>query len=659
MFKLLRSAIATVTVLVPAMPAPQVSAASNPADPHWLKVVNDYRAQSGLPAVVESRAMSRNDYLHSCWMLHNGIAHDEVPGTPLYTAGGDQAGNASNVATSSGFDSTPKTMVDLWMSGPYHAIGILRTGVTTMGYGECHSSTAPRPGTAASLNVISGLTNVARKTPVTFPGNGATTRLSRFIAEFPNPLTPCGYSTAGLPLVALMPESVTSATSSLAGPFGPVTVCTLRKGLTGNQTADSLLGGENGVIVVPSAKLADGRYTATVRTNARTVTWSFTVNTTTPASTSSALTATTFPAGGFVPFGPKRVADSRTRTGLTTGRLAANIAQQVVLTGLPSGTSAVTANVAAVNPASAGQVTVWACDVPRPGVPTINVQPGVTQSTNITVPVGATGRLCAISTQPTDVTIDVTGAIAPAGKRLTLVQGRAYDSRLVKARMVAGSTRRIVVAGRAGVPAGSSAAALHVTAVTPSSAGSITVYPCSATVPGIVSATYQAGANKAATIHTALAADGSVCVFTSQAADIIVDVAGFYGSTGLATTPTEALRMVDTRDKNNNALTAGTAALGLVSNYRTEVKVVAGKVLPSATAVTFNVTTVGSTGGGHVKVWDCQSGVPSTSVMNYPAKVPSSASVTVATKQTGSVRTFCIMSSTDTHVVIDLVATHA
>ena len=88
-------------------------------DAPWLSVVNYYRAMAGLGPVVENAALSPGAYNHSCYMLWNGITHDETPGLPGYTTSGDTAGNNSNVAVSSGYDATDRNHIDLWMTGPF------------------------------------------------------------------------------------------------------------------------------------------------------------------------------------------------------------------------------------------------------------------------------------------------------------------------------------------------------------------------------------------------------------------------------------------------------------------------------------------------------------------------------------------------------------
>ncbi len=258
--------------------------AAGPAADDWLGIVNVYRTQSGLAPIANNPAWSSGAQNHSCWMLLNGIAHDETPGTPGYTADGDQAGNSGNVAVSSNSAATARSHIDLWMSGPFHAIGLLRPSLQQAAYGMCASPPNPTNTqwkSAATLDVVRGNTWGAPKpaSPVVFPGNGATTSLTRFVAESPDPRTFCGWGgqRVGLPLIALMPSNVTSASATLSGPAGPVPTCVLHKDNT-SGTASAILGGDNAVVVVPATPLTTGTYTVSVVSNGGTANWSFNVD---------------------------------------------------------------------------------------------------------------------------------------------------------------------------------------------------------------------------------------------------------------------------------------------------------------------------------------------------------------------------------------------
>ena len=142
--------------------------------------------------------MSAGAQLHSCYMLYNGITHDEVPGLTGYTPEGDAAGNSGNVAVSSAINTSARSHVELWMTGPFHAIGVLRPNLRSSGFGHCdlgrHTDVAFRRN---ARRASAGSSSAPRPSnPILFPGNGTTTNLDRFVVESPNPLTYCGWTGA-------------------------------------------------------------------------------------------------------------------------------------------------------------------------------------------------------------------------------------------------------------------------------------------------------------------------------------------------------------------------------------------------------------------------------------------------------------------------------
>ena len=216
--------IATTSTVVFADPSPPFI----PADADWLTTVNYYRQMSALAPVGVDVGFSDGAYKHSCYMLQNGISHDEIPGLPGYTPSGDLAGNNGNVAVSSAYNTTARSHIELWMTGPFHAIGVLRPNLKTVGFGKCDNTATSPWRSGATLDVLRGLgPSVAQASPILFPGDGTTTNLDRFVVESPNPLTFCGWTgAAGLPILALMPEGLGGQpTATISGPTGPLEVC--------------------------------------------------------------------------------------------------------------------------------------------------------------------------------------------------------------------------------------------------------------------------------------------------------------------------------------------------------------------------------------------------------------------------------------------------
>ncbi|HSP27733.1 MAG TPA: CAP domain-containing protein, partial [Ilumatobacteraceae bacterium] len=428
----LGTALLCTTLVVGGTTSP--ASASGPAADDWLGIVNVYRAQSGLAPVVNNSAWSSGALNHSCWMLLNGIAHDEVPGTPGYTVEGDQAGNSGNVASSSNAAATPLSHINLWMSGPFHAIGLLRPGLQQAAFGMCASPPNPTNTqwkSAATLDVVRGTNWGVPKpaTPIVFPGNGATTNLTRFIAETPDPRSFCGWGaqTVGLPLIALMPSNVTAANATLVGPSGPVPTCVLHKS-NPNGVASSILGGDNAVVVVPASPLTTGRYTVSVGSNGGNANWSFNVDPSAPLSlvpaappaapgplsNTSALT-TEMP---FQPVTPFRFADSRSN--LALGRLPAKQQVRVRIagvSGLPPDITAVSANFTAVGAPQDGYLTASNCAEVDPSFSTLNYEANDGVPNQAIIPLSG-GHLCLFSSEATDIVIDVNGYVSPSAKQV-------------------------------------------------------------------------------------------------------------------------------------------------------------------------------------------------------------------------------------------------
>jgi hypothetical protein len=85
---------------------------------------------------------------------------------------------------------------------------------------------------------------------------------------------------------------------------------------------------------------------------------------------------------------------------------------------------------------------------------------------------------------------------------------------------------------------------LNLTAAEPRAAGYLTAYPCAAGPPLASNLNVRAGVNRANFVLVAPDAAGTVCVLTSAASDVVVDLMGWVGSAFMGTVPT---RLLDTR----------------------------------------------------------------------------------------------------------------
>jgi uncharacterized protein YkwD len=640
--------------------SPVVEAAA-PANSDWLGIVNTYRAQSGLAPVSENIWWSAGARNHSCWMMLNGIAHDEAPGTPGYTTEGDQAGNASNVAVSSNPNSSARSHIDLWMSGPFHAIGILRSSLTQTGFGLC--SSPPNPSTtswksAGTLDVVRGNNWGAPKpaSPVVFPGNGVTTSLTRFVAESPDPRSFCGWGaqSVGLPLIALMPAGVSTANASLVGPDGPIPTCVLHAGNT-NGVASSILGGDNAVVVIPSAPLRTGSYSVSVGSNGGNAAWSFNVDPYAPLIVPGPppeTSKTLAPNARFQPVTPFRFADSRINQTIT--RLTARQPLRIKVAGtrgIPSDATAVSASFKVVAPAGPGFLTAYNCGT-LPTVSTLNYEPGETVSNEAITPLDG-GDLCLYVLQNTDVVIDVNGYVASSGSYTfePVTPKRVLDTR-VSGRLPAYTRMAVdMTRGNSPVPPTATAVAVNVTGILPDTDGWIKAFPCDVPEPAASTVNARAGRPIANGTIVPLAADGTLCLIAMTGTDVVIDVTGWFGpATGLEFTPVAPIRLADTRsyDSVMNPLTHGQM---LPAGQVLEINVAGVRGLPSdITAVTLNLTGVDSVQQGWIRVVPCGSG-SDVSTLNHstPSAVANGTNVKL-----GPAGTVCVVGMATGHVIVDV-----
>jgi hypothetical protein len=268
-----------------------------------------------------------------------------------------------------------------------------------------------------------------------------------------------------------------------------------------------------------------------------------------------------FPAGsGFTPVTPKRLADTREPTG--AARQAAGVPLVVdvgAAVGVPVGTRAVALSVTATDAAEGGFVSVGPCDRPLGTTSNVNVTVGATAPNLVITQPDAQGRVCVVSNVATHLLVDLFGSF-PAGADMGVVDAdRLLDTRSAAgARLVGGSTVKVHVVGRSGVPTGARGVVLNLTAADPGASGFLTAYPCDGRRPTASNLNVRPGANRANLVIVAPDAEGDVCVFSSAPTDVIVDVFGWLGDAFVGLTPS---RLLDTRS-STAAPTSGDGASG-------------------------------------------------------------------------------------------------
>lgn len=607
---------------------PALAQRDDVVDQSFVERLNMFRAQSGLAAVARNANGTFGAEAHSCWMLDNGLAHDETPGSPGYTPEGDAAGNNSHVAVSSEYLRPDTEYVDDLIGGPFHAVGLLHPGLRSVSVGRCDKPipTGSFPWrSSVTVDVRSGLNSGTwTSKPITFPGDGAITPLSGFDRESPDPRDSCGWSglTVGLPVFAMLPRAPTGASATMAGPSGPIEVCVLTESNTAGL-AQSILRTHRAVVVVPRQPLASGLHSVSVTAGTQRVEWSFAVD---PDYDLLPTTAVTSDPVGFTAIDPVRLADSRKSLGVT--RLRGAVPQRLQVAGepgVPVGATAVAVNLTVTESPAAGFLTAYPCGA-VPTVSALNWTAGMTRPNSQIIPLDATGGMCVYSNVDAHVVVDATGYFSrsSAGRLTPIEPYRAADSRIgdgIPTRVGGGATVEVQIGGRRGVPLDAEAAVVNLTVVSPGGGGYATAYPCGTPRPPTSTLNFVTGDVRPNNAIVRLGVGGRLCVYSTTATDLLVDVTGWIGPQGLSYQPLVPLRLLDTRDRHP-----------LLSGFRVERSVpgqgavhrhVAGRrgVPANAGAVSLNVTAVGHTASGFVTVWPSQSSRPTVSTVNYQPKV--------------------------------------
>ncbi len=378
-----------------------------------------------------------------------------------------------------------------------------------------------------------------------------------------------------------------------------------------------------------------------------------------------------------------------TGTGSTLGSVPPN-AQSAVL------------NVTAVASQSAhpGYLTVYPAGTDPPTASSLNYVPGEAVPNLVTATIGKDGAISILSSSAgVNIVVDVEGYYGPslpAGSRFNPLPlpVRVLDTRcdaspqpsFCKSENIPsqnmtlhapGPGKSISISitgidGSSGIPSsGVTAVSLVATSAGPSSGGYMTLWPdtgsCS-TPPMASNVNFHKGAASANSVTVASGNYGKLCIYNSAstATNAVIDVNGYFSSTGDTFTPSSPVRICDTRDVQaiggtgdvTSGVTGRCANSGIaldpsISSTDPMTVQVAGEggVPLSAKAIVANVTVTGTTGNGYLKIWPAGASQPPTSSMNW---IKGEAIPNMAVARLANSGQVAIYTSTGADVIIDV-----
>jgi hypothetical protein len=206
-------------------------------------------------------------------------------------------------------------------------------------------------------------------------------------------------------------------------------------------------------------------------------------------------------------------------------------------------------NVTVTQAASRGYLTAHECGTEPPSTSNVNFVAQLAAPNLVLVRTDASGHVCVTATQNAHVIVDL---LAEFGASTTVTASppvRLADTRGGDAPR-AGDLVRIDVAADADADADASTPSAgivgNLTIASPRESGYATVYPCASDRPETSNINYRAGQTIANTVIVEPDADGMVCVFTNQPAEVVFDLLGTTGAGFTGVTPG---RPLDTRTR--------------------------------------------------------------------------------------------------------------
>jgi hypothetical protein len=351
-------------------------------------------------------------------------------------------------------------------------------------------------------------------------------------------------------------------------------------------------------------------------------------------------------AGGYTPLTATRILD--TRDDGVNMAAATEFRLSVPTTLIPADVSALVLNLTITDAQRSGYLTVYPCGTPRPLAAAINFTAGETKANLVDALFRSGGALCLWSNVDVDAVVDLQGFHSESGDghlvprtAVRLVDSRPDDG------LVAGQVLRIPVTGAGKAPADTTTVALNVAVDEPQRAGFLTVYPCGTDRPWASNLNFVTGQTISNEVMVQPGSDGAVCVYTTAATHLIVDLDATYEASG---------------NQHFSALVPGRFA-----DTRVAAKVLAGETVEwtvtgaggapiGTTALSLNVAVSEPEGAGFLTVYPCGASMPLASNLNFALGQTVSNHVTATLGSTGKI---CVFASRTTNVVIDVEGTYS
>jgi hypothetical protein len=330
----------------------------------------------------------------------------------------------------------------------------------------------------------------------------------------------------------------------------------------------------------------------------------------------------------FVPVAPCRIADTRNATGPFGGpSLGSGSTRSFAIPssscGIPSTAGAYSLNVTVVPNGPLGYISMWPTGQAQPVVSTLNSLDGRVKANAAIVPAGTGGAVSVYATDATNVILDINGYFVPTTVAPAVSSGLAFypltPCRIADTRTAAGSlggpslvggqNRSFPVRSACGIPATAQAYSLNFTAIPQGTLGYLSVWPAGQTQPLVSTLNAPTGTVTANAAIVPAGTGGSIDLYTTDNADMVIDVNGYFaaqGPGGLSLLTLTPCRVLDSRQ--NVGAFSGTINVNVTGS---------GCGAPgTAQAYVFNATVVPPGSLGYLSLWPAGAAQPLVSTLN-------------------------------------------
>lgn len=267
------------------------------------------------------------------------------------------------------------------------------------------------------------------------------------------------------------------------------------------------------------------------------------------------------------------------------------------------------------------------------------------------------GRIGAVATALATATLSLTVATLPTapaqaapapGSATSAFQPldpcRLFDSRDSGARLASHQGVTVPTTGRCGIPEGTVALALSVTATQPVQGGYVTVWPGDQARPATSTLNVAGGETRANGAIIGLGGDGSIAVAASVPLHVVIDVTGAFVATDGATAgrfvPTSPTRLLDTREGDGRLPAGGAVTVPLPAG-----------VPADATAVAVTIATSDSVAAGFFTAYPTGTSRPLSSALNTDGRGQIRATGALVPVSAGG---FTVFSQAGEHLIVDM-----